>query len=305
MPQASQSLEISYESVKSEPTIHDSLVGPEIPTDGIKPDSPFLALPHVIVDDLMPRLGPSVFCVYLALYRASWGWRRNHVLTSTRALAKQVGLNTDTVNEALHTLREECLLIKGEERGPKGTVYVVRLPAGSQTAESTVQKSRTVPYGNSEQYRTEIPNSTVASGQRYISSVEDALSVRTSSEKSEKSNTPKLLFKESLKKEKEKKKRKTLQLQTQSKNKQPESDQKQPKSDQKPETEIGLEAEILDVLLDWALSDSFHRQNLQRRTPEKQKAYVRRNQEKISQDSGIAIEDLRGRLRCCHQWGML
>jgi len=134
------------------------------------------------------------------------------------------------------------------------------------------------------------------SGQRYISSVEHALSVRISPEKS---NTPKpLLFKESLKKEREKEERKTLQLQTQSKN-------KQPKSDQKPETEIGLEAEILDVLLDWALSDSFHRQNLQRRTPEKQKAYVRRNQEKISQDSGIAIEDLRGRLRCCHQWGML
>ena len=271
MSQASQTLHDTYPTVNTEP--FDSLVGPEIPTEGIEPGFGFLKVSHILVDSVMPQLGPSVFCVYLALYRASWGWHRNYVkLTSTRALAKQMNLSVGTVNVALRTLQNEGLVIKHKEYGPKGSRYVVRLPMGcsvDDSRSSTVSEIETVARPlcqNSERYCVK------------------------------KCNTVDLL-KESLKKEEEEERK--------------DHPTPQPESSQEPETEpepdTSIESEIVAVLVQWALTDPFHGQNLQGRSLSKQRAYVRRNHDKILHDYGQAtgdrLPDLRRRLAACHQWG--
>ena len=211
--------------------------------------------------------GPVVFSVYLYLFRHSWGYNDNG----------------NTTRRSFDQIAKGCHIGRKQARETVNLLIDVGL----------VRKLE-VGHRRANEYLIKIlhPDTFEAPGEPETETVRG--SERTCNTKVRGSERTYSLETNSLKETKGRKETKahpTPQLE----------------SSQKPEAEPSIETEIVGVLVDWGLGDRFHRQNLQGRTPEKQRLYVQRNHEKIVSDyeraDGDTINDLRSRLGACRQWG--
>lgn len=91
--------------------------------------SNFCKLDNDISDVLFPRLSPSAQCVYLRLYRQSFGWNRNWAAESLPKLSKSCNLSLQTVRKAIKELELSGCIRKDFSDYHKATVYRIFLPA--------------------------------------------------------------------------------------------------------------------------------------------------------------------------------
>lgn len=91
--------------------------------------SNYCKLDNDISDHLFPRLSPSSQCVYLRLYRQSFGWNRNWAAESLPKLAKSCNLSLQTVRKAIKELETLGCIRKDFSDYHKATVYRIFLPA--------------------------------------------------------------------------------------------------------------------------------------------------------------------------------
>lgn len=98
-------------------------------SNAINIHSNFCKLDNDVSDILFPRLSPSAQCVYLRLYRQSFGWNRNWAAESLPKLTKSCNLSLQTVRKAIKELELAGCIRKDFSDYHKATVYRIFLPA--------------------------------------------------------------------------------------------------------------------------------------------------------------------------------
>ncbi len=98
-------------------------------SDSINIHSNFCKLDNAVSDILFPRLSPSAQCVYLRLYRQSYGWNRNWASESLPKLSKSCNLSLQTIRKAIKELETFGCIVKEMSDYHRATVYRVLLPS--------------------------------------------------------------------------------------------------------------------------------------------------------------------------------
>ncbi|MHB9030839.1 MAG: helix-turn-helix domain-containing protein, partial [Candidatus Latescibacterota bacterium] len=116
-------------------------------SDSINIHSNYCKLDNDISDYLLPKLSPSAQCVYLRLYRQSYGWNRNWAAESLPKLTEYCNLSLQTVRKAIKELEVFGCIRKEFSDYHKATVYRIFLPSDigmgkSATANNTLAYSR-------------------------------------------------------------------------------------------------------------------------------------------------------------------
>ncbi|HUT44315.1 MAG TPA: DnaA N-terminal domain-containing protein, partial [Desulfobacterales bacterium] len=98
-------------------------------SDTINIHSNYCKLDNDVSDYLCAKLTPSAQCVYLRLYRQSFGWNRNWAAESLPKLKSACNLSLQTVRKAINEFEMKGCIIKKFSDYHKATVYRVFLPS--------------------------------------------------------------------------------------------------------------------------------------------------------------------------------
>lgn len=110
-------------------------------SDSINIHSNFCKLDNDVSDFLLPKLSPSAQCVYLRLYRQSYGWNRNWAAESLPKLTEYCNLSLQTVRKAIKELELLGCIRKEFSDYHKATVYRIFLPSDIGMGKSAISNN--------------------------------------------------------------------------------------------------------------------------------------------------------------------
>jgi len=108
-------------------------------SDTINIHSNYCKLDNDVSDYLCAKLSPSAQCVYLRLYRQSFGWNRNWAAESLPKLKTACNLSLQTVRKAIKELESKGCILKKFSDYHKATVYRVFLPSEISVSNNAPQ----------------------------------------------------------------------------------------------------------------------------------------------------------------------
>ena len=108
-------------------------------SDTINIHSNYCKLDNDVSDYLCAKLSPSAQCVYLRLYRQSFGWNRNWAAESLPKLKIACNLSLQTVRKAIKELESKGCIQKKFSDYHKATVYRVFLPSEISVSNNAPQ----------------------------------------------------------------------------------------------------------------------------------------------------------------------
>lgn len=108
-------------------------------SDTINIHSNYCKLDNDVSDYLCAKLSPSAQCVYLRLYRQSFGWNRNWAAESLPKLKSACNLSLQTVRKAIKELESKGCIQKNFSDYHKATVYRVFLPSEISVSNNAPQ----------------------------------------------------------------------------------------------------------------------------------------------------------------------
>lgn len=105
----------------------------------------FFHFDNDVFDLLLPGLSTSEQCLYLHLYRLSYGWNRNWCQVSIGTLSTLCSVSTNTLKQHLQILKDRGYIKAIDFDRAKGTVYRVYLPCELSTFTSQTRIAETNP----------------------------------------------------------------------------------------------------------------------------------------------------------------
>jgi hypothetical protein len=126
-------------------------------SDSINIHSNYCKLDNDVSDYLLCRLSPSAQCIYLRLYRQSFGWNRNWAAESLPKLTKSCNMSIQTVRKAIKELETIGCIRREFSDYHKATVYRIFLPSEIGLSGSKRSKYRETPAGGQH---SDTPDST-------------------------------------------------------------------------------------------------------------------------------------------------
>jgi hypothetical protein len=133
-------------------------------SDSINIHSNYCKLDNDVSDFLLPKLSPSAQCVYLRLYRQSYGWNRNWAAESLPKLTEYCNLSLQTVRKAIKELEIFGCIRKEFSDYHKATVYRIFLPSDIGMGKSSIANN-TLAYSRGQNINSHERSGSLLPGQ--------------------------------------------------------------------------------------------------------------------------------------------